>query len=76
MLTAPQIAMPSPAPLTWLLAGQDVVHTSTIGWAELSNGVLLATAGKEGFEILLTIDQNIRYQPTGLSEALYRVDRA
>ncbi len=32
------------------------------GWSELSNGDLLDIAESEGYELLITTDQNIRYQ--------------
>ncbi len=32
------------------------------GWAELTNGDLLAAAEQSGFAVLITADQNIRYQ--------------
>ena len=32
------------------------------GWAELSNGNLLDRAEQEGYEMLITADQSIRYQ--------------
>jgi predicted nuclease of predicted toxin-antitoxin system len=51
-----------PAPLARSLEGHNAVHTSTIGWGALSNGDLLAAAETDGFELLLTADQNIRYQ--------------
>ena len=33
-----------------------------MGWAEVGNGELIAVAEREGFEVLLTADRNIRYQ--------------
>jgi hypothetical protein len=33
-----------------------------MGWEDLSNGNLLTKAHENGFEIFLTVDQNIRYQ--------------
>jgi hypothetical protein len=33
-----------------------------MGWDRLSNGDLLTAAEQAGFEVLLTTDQNIRYQ--------------
>ena len=33
-----------------------------MGWAELTNGDLLAAAEADGFEIFLTADKNIPYQ--------------
>jgi hypothetical protein len=33
-----------------------------MGWAELENGELLAAAQREGFEVMVTGDQNLSYQ--------------
>lgn len=33
-----------------------------MGWAELTNGILLTAAEAAGFEIFLTSDKNIQYQ--------------
>ena len=33
-----------------------------MGWAELTNGKLLNAAEKAGFDVMVTVDQNIRYQ--------------
>jgi hypothetical protein len=33
-----------------------------MGWGRLSNGDLLAQAESAGFQVLITADQNIRYQ--------------
>jgi predicted nuclease of predicted toxin-antitoxin system len=51
-----------PAPLARFLPGHDVIHTSTLGWEELTNGDLLAAAESNGFELFITADKNIRYQ--------------
>ena len=32
------------------------------GWSELDNGDLLDKAEKDGYEVLITTDQNMRYQ--------------
>jgi hypothetical protein len=46
-----------------LLAGHSVATMSEMGWPEvLENGELLRTAEVAGFEVLVTSDQNIRYQ--------------
>ena len=50
------------ARLCRLLAGHDATHASSLGWAELTNGVLLNAAEAAGFEVFLTADQNIPYQ--------------
>lgn len=50
------------ARLARLLTGHDAVHASRLGWAELTNGDLLTAAEGDGFELMITADQNIRYQ--------------
>ena len=49
----------TPAPLRRLLAGHEVATAYEMGWAKLSNGDLLATAGKS-FDAFITTDQNLR----------------
>ncbi len=48
-------------PLRKYLAGHDVVTAFEAGWAELSNGELLAKAEAQ-FDLLITTDQQLRYQ--------------
>lgn len=50
------------ARLARLLTGHDATHASSKGWAELTNGDLLTSAESDGFELMITADQNIRYQ--------------
>ena len=39
------------------------VHTADYrGWSELRNGDLLEAAARDGYDILITCDQGIRYQ--------------
>lgn len=45
-----------------LLPGHDVSHAVEMGWDRIGNGELLTIAEAAGFEIVLTADQNIRYQ--------------
>lgn len=52
----------TPNPLRRDLPGHDVAHCSDMGWSSLSNGHLLAAAETDGFEILITCDQNIGHQ--------------
>jgi hypothetical protein len=33
-----------------------------MGWAEFTNGKLLSAAEEAGFDVMVTVDQNIRYQ--------------
>lgn len=51
-----------PFALGRLLTGHSVAHAADLGWGELANGDLIAAAERDGFEVLLTADQNIRYQ--------------
>ncbi len=40
----------------------EIKTTREMGWTALKNGRLLEEAAAAGFEVLLTVDQNIRYQ--------------
>lgn len=51
-----------PRPFENLLPGHDVQHTSRLKWDMLENGKLLTAAEAEGFEVFLTVDQNIPFQ--------------
>jgi hypothetical protein len=51
----------TPAPLRHELPGHEVTTAHEAGWAELSNGALLAEAEKV-FEAFVTTDQNLAYQ--------------
>lgn len=44
------------------LAGHDVWTVPQMGWAGKKNGELLALMAANGFEVLLTVDQNLRHQ--------------
>lgn len=52
----------TPAPLARFLRGHDVVRADQLGWQGLENGALLDAAERAGFYLLLTRDQNVRYQ--------------
>ena len=52
----------TPAPLAWFLRGHEVVRADELGWQGLGNGALLDAAEQAGFDLLLTCDQNVRYQ--------------
>jgi hypothetical protein len=52
----------APRGLATLLTGHVVTAAKDMGWDRLSNGNLLQAAEEAGFEMLLTTDQNIRYQ--------------
>jgi len=44
------------------LVGHDVSTTQKMGWGGKSNGELLDTAEKSGFEVFIVADKNLRYQ--------------
>ena len=54
----------TPAPLRSHLAPhQDQVSTAfELNWGQLKNGDLLSEAEKAGFDVLVTTDQNLKYQ--------------
>ena len=52
----------TPVPLRHYLPEHDVATAAEMGWSQLNNGELLATATANGFEVLVTTDQNLRYQ--------------
>lgn len=51
-----------PRPLRRELPGHDVRTIREMGWAGKKNGELLALMAGTGFEVLLTVDQNVRHQ--------------
>lgn len=52
----------TPVPLRRYLSGHTVKTAYEQGWSDLSNGDLLQAAENAGFEVLVTTDQNLRYQ--------------
>ena len=52
----------TPAPLSRFLRGHEVTRADELGWQGLDNGTLLDAAEQGGFDLLLTCDQNVRYQ--------------
>lgn len=52
----------TPLPLRKYLIDHSVVSAFEKGWSSLENGDLLAAAESEGFDVLITTDQNLRYQ--------------
>lgn len=50
-----------PRPFRRELPGHRVRTTFEMGWSRLSNGALLAEAARH-FGVIITVDQNIRYQ--------------
>ena len=52
----------TPVPLRDSLTQHEVSNTYERGWSKLRNGELLDAAEREGFELLVTTDSNLRYQ--------------
>lgn len=52
----------TPAPLRHHLSEHIVYRSAELGWELLENGELLSRAEEDGFQVLVTTDQNIRYQ--------------
>lgn len=52
----------TPAPLRNHLSGHQVSTAFELGWGSLKNGELLEQAQSHGFEVLVTTDQNLKYQ--------------
>lgn len=52
----------TPVPLRDYLPGHTVETAYEKGWSNLQNGALLMEAESEGFDALITTDQNLRYQ--------------
>ena len=49
-------------PMRRHLPRHDVATAAEMDWSQLTNGELLAAATEAGFELLVTSDQNLRYQ--------------
>ena len=52
----------TPVPLRRYLQEHEVATAAEMGWSQLNNGDLLAAARAQSFEVLVTTDQNLRYQ--------------
>jgi predicted nuclease of predicted toxin-antitoxin system len=52
----------TPVPLRDHLPNHIVETAYEKGWSNLKNGDLLTLAEAEGFDVLITTDQNLRYQ--------------
>jgi predicted nuclease of predicted toxin-antitoxin system len=52
----------TPVPLRRHLPRHEVATAAEMDWSQLTNGELLAAASEAGFEVLVTTDQNLRYQ--------------
>ena len=51
-----------PKDLRKLLPGHQVFHVTDKGWSGIGNGKLLDLAEKDGFQVFITIDQNLPAQ--------------
>ena len=63
----------APQKMRLLIDGRHTVITTWFrGWSGLKNGVLLRAAEEEGFELIITADQDLSYQQnlTGRKMAL------
>lgn len=52
----------TPVPLRNALLNHSVQTAYELSWQQLENGALIASAESEGFDLLITTDQNLRYQ--------------
>ena len=52
----------TPAPLRRSLAGHTIATAFEQGWSNLQNGDLIRVAEADGFQALITTDQNLKYQ--------------
>ena len=52
----------TPVPLRWHLTSHVVDTAFERDWSALHNGELLDVAEQEGYDLLITTDQNSRYQ--------------
>lgn len=52
----------TPVPLRKHLSAHQVTTTFELGWNNLKNSELLQKAEENGFSVLITTDQNLRYQ--------------
>lgn len=52
----------TPLPLRKHLTAHQVSTAFELNWSALKNGELIAKAEESGFEVLVTTDQNLKYQ--------------
>ena len=60
----------SPRPLRRELPGHSVDTVADKGWDRLANGDLIDSAEQDGYEILITTDQNMKHQQNLASRRL------
>ena len=51
-----------PVPLRNRLVGHEIATAYELSWSGLKNGELILAAEKAGYNLLLTTDQNLKYQ--------------
>ena len=51
-----------PAGVARILSHHSVSTSPQMGWTKVQNGMLLAEAESAGFAVMVTADQNIKYQ--------------
>lgn len=51
-----------PVPLRTYLSPHEITTAYERGWSTLRNGDLLTAAEKEGFDVFITTDQNLRFE--------------
>ena len=68
----------TPRGITQALRGHTVKEARAMGWDTLSNGELLKAAEAAGIGVLITTDQNLRYQQnlTGRQMAIVVLSKA
>ncbi len=52
----------TPRQLAKYLVGHEVTTCARLAWNELENGELIAAAEAKGFDLMISSDQNIKYQ--------------
>lgn len=52
----------TPVPLRKHLPEHQISTAFELGWTTLNNGELLSKAESDGFEVVVTTDQHVRYQ--------------
>ena len=60
----------TPVPLRKALIGHQVETAYELAWGELKNGELLGAAEAAGFDLLVTTDQNLRYQQNPMQRTI------
>lgn len=51
-----------PVPLRSRLLGHEIATAYELGWSALKNGDLISSVQKDGYDLLLTTDRNLKYQ--------------